>query len=106
MKKLLFTLLAAAMMISASAQQKVLVAYFSFTNNTKAYAEKITAITGGDLYEIVPQIAYGSENSNYYDETCLLHEKIFVSAGQRGMQLRLSPQDLINYVPLTVSDLI
>lgn len=29
---------------------------------------------------------------------CLLHEKIFVSAGQRGMQLRLSPQDLINYV--------
>ena len=41
MKKIVFTLLAAAMMISASAQQKVLVAYFSFTNNTKAYAEKI-----------------------------------------------------------------
>ena len=32
---------------------------------------------------------------SYIDETCLLHEKIFVSAGQRGMQLRLSPQDLI-----------
>lgn len=43
---------------------------------------------------------------SYIDETCLLHEKIYVSAGQRGMQLRLSPQDLINYVPLTVSDLI
>ena len=43
---------------------------------------------------------------SYIDETCLLHEKIFVSAGQRGMQLRLTPQDLINYVPLTVSDLI
>ena len=36
----------------------------------------------------------------------MLHEKIYVSAGQRGMQLRLTPQDLINYVPLEVSDLI
>lgn len=43
---------------------------------------------------------------SYIDETCLLHEKIYVSAGQRGMQLRLTPQDLINYVPLEVSDLI
>lgn len=37
---------------------------------------------------------------------CRLHEKIYVSAGQRGMQLRLTPQDLIEYVPLKVSDLI
>ena len=43
---------------------------------------------------------------SYIDETCLLHEKIYVSAGQRGMQLRLTPQDLIKYVPLEVSDLI
>ena len=43
---------------------------------------------------------------SYIDETCLLHEKIYVSAGQRGMQLRLTPQDLINYVPLVVCDLI
>ena len=43
---------------------------------------------------------------SYIDETCLLHEKIYVSAGQRGMQLRLTPQDLIEYVPLEVSDLI
>ena len=43
---------------------------------------------------------------SYIDETCLLHEKIYVSAGQRGMQLRLTPQDLIKYVPLEVNDLI
>ena len=49
------------------ANGKVLVAYFSFTSNTKAYAEKIAEITGGYLYEIVPEVAYGSENSNYYD---------------------------------------
>ena len=43
---------------------------------------------------------------SYIDETCLLYEKIYVSAGQRGMPLRLAPQDLISYVQLTVSDLI
>ena len=43
---------------------------------------------------------------SYIDETCLLHEKIYVSAGQRGIQLRLTPQDLITYVPLEISDLI
>ncbi|MBR1923102.1 MAG: Cys-tRNA(Pro) deacylase [Paludibacteraceae bacterium] len=42
----------------------------------------------------------------YIDETCLLCEKIYISAGQRGMQLRLSPQDLIGYVPATTADLI
>ena len=69
MKKILLTLLAVATMASAHAQQKVLVAYFSFTNNTKAYAEKIASITGGDLYEIVPTVAYGDENNKYYDES-------------------------------------
>ena len=33
----------------------VLVAYFSATGTTKGVAEKIAAITGGDLYEIVPE---------------------------------------------------
>ena len=55
--------------VQPSAKGKVLVAYFSFTSNTKAYAEKIVEITGGDLYEIVPEVAYGSENSNYYDQS-------------------------------------
>jgi len=32
-----------------------------------------------------------------------LHKEL---TGQRGMQLRLTPQDLIEYVPLEVSDLI
>ena len=32
----------------------VLVVYFSCTGNTKKVAEKIAALTGGDIYEIVP----------------------------------------------------
>ena len=43
---------------------------------------------------------------SFIDETCILHEKIYISAGQRGLQLRLSAQDLIAFVPLTVCDII
>ena len=41
----------------------------------------------------------------YMDESAILHENIFVSAGQRGVQLRLDPDDLLRaiagqYAPL------
>ena len=42
----------------------------------------------------------------YIDETCMMHEYIYISAGQRGMQVRLRPEDLIRYVPLGLADLI
>lgn len=41
----------------------------------------------------------------FIDETCELWDAICVSAGQRGVQVRLSPGDLINYVGATVVDL-
>ena len=66
-----------------SANGKVLVAYFSFTNNTKAYAEKIAKITGGDLYEIVPEVAYGSENSNYYDGSTRAYKEQYNTGGEQ-----------------------
>lgn len=31
----------------------------------------------------------------YFHETCLQHEFIYVSAGQRGLQVKIAPQDLI-----------
>lgn len=43
----------------------VLVAYFSATGNTRAVAEKIAALTGGDLYEIVPARPYTSEDLDW-----------------------------------------
>lgn len=49
---------------------KILVAYFSCTGNTKAVAEKIVALTGGDLYEIVPAVPYSSADLNYNDNNC------------------------------------
>ena len=42
---------------------KILVAYFSATNNTKGVAQKLADGLGADLYEIVPEQPY----------TCLLY---------------------------------
>ena len=83
MRRITFILLLAASVACVHAQQKVLVAYFSFTNNTKAYAEKIAQMSGGDLYEIVPQIAYGGENSNYYDETTRAYKEQYNTGGEQ-----------------------
>ena len=42
----------------------------------------------------------------YLDSKALTHEKISISAGQRGMQLILSPQDLQKATNATVADLV
>lgn len=42
----------------------------------------------------------------YFHSTATSFNRIFVSAGQRGLQLELSPTDLIGYVKGEVADLI
>jgi Cys-tRNA(Pro)/Cys-tRNA(Cys) deacylase len=42
----------------------------------------------------------------YIHKTCQLFEYIYVSAGQRGLQLKISPTDLINVSIAKISDLI
>ncbi len=51
----------------AKEQGGTLVAYFSATGTTKGVAEKIAAITGGDLYEIVPAEPYSEADLNWND---------------------------------------
>lgn len=46
---------------------KVLVAYFSATGTTKALAEYAADALGADLYEIVPEEPYTSDDLNYND---------------------------------------
>ncbi len=41
----------------------------------------------------------------YIDEMILLLDEIYVSGGQRGVQLRLDPQDLIDFTEATVGEL-
>ena len=52
---------------SAAAHADTLVAFFSATGTTKGVAEKIAAITGGDLYEIVPAQPYSEADLNWSD---------------------------------------
>ncbi|MBQ7334142.1 MAG: Cys-tRNA(Pro) deacylase [Clostridia bacterium] len=42
----------------------------------------------------------------FLDETSILYDTIYVSGGQRGLQLCLSPEDLCAFVGATVADLI
>ncbi len=49
------------------AHSDVLVAYFSATGTTKGVAERIAAVTGGDLYEILAAEPYTEEDLNYND---------------------------------------
>lgn len=47
----------------------VLVAYFSATGTTKGVAERIAAVTGGDLYEILAADPYTAADLNYNDRS-------------------------------------
>lgn len=47
---------------------KVLISYFSATGTTKAVAEKLSKITGSDLYEIKPETPYTSADLNWNDK--------------------------------------
>ena len=42
----------------------------------------------------------------YIHETCILFDDIFVSAGQRGLQFKINPDDLIKVTGAEVCDLV
>ncbi len=41
----------------------------------------------------------------FIHETCILFDHIFVSAGQRGLQFKIAPSDLVSFTHATVTDL-
>jgi len=51
-------------------------------------------------------IAMKKHFPTYIHDTCRNFDKIYVSAGKRGLQLYLTPQDLINEIKATVGYLI
>lgn len=62
---------------------KVLVACFSFTGTTKTAATTLAGLTEGTLYLIEPETHYGSENSNYYDESTRAYQEQYGPASVR-----------------------
>ena len=53
----------------SSEHSNVLVLYFSATGTTRGVAEKIAALTGADIVEIIPAQPYTAEDLNYNDRT-------------------------------------
>lgn len=53
----------------------ILVAYFSATGTTKSAAETIQSVTGGDLFEIVPDTPYTSADLNYANDSCRANQE-------------------------------
>ena len=43
--------------------------------------------------------------STYIDSSCLFHEQISISAGQRGQQILLSARALIDFIHATTADI-
>jgi len=75
MKKLLSVLMmVCAVFTTAKAEEtntandKVLVAYFSATGNTKSVAEQLASAINADLFEIVPEQAYTSDDLNWHND--------------------------------------
>ena len=79
----------------------------------KAFGDKSIEMVA--MKELLPLTGYirggcspiGMKKSypTFIDETAELYNEIAISAGERGQQLILSPQDLIKFVNMTVCDL-
>ncbi len=52
-----------------SGDRKILIAYFSATNTTESIANHLDTILDADLYEIVPETPYTSDDLNYNDSS-------------------------------------
>ena len=81
MKKTLYILVTTLAMVAAFAflftrkgesnmtnNNRILVAYFSATGNTKSVADKLATAIGADLFEIVPEQPYTSEDLDWQND--------------------------------------
>ena len=75
MKKLLSVLMmVCAVLTNAKAEEtnmtnnKILIAYFSATGNTKSVAEKLSTVIDADLFEIVPEQLYTADDLDWHND--------------------------------------
>jgi Cys-tRNA(Pro)/Cys-tRNA(Cys) deacylase len=64
-------------------------------------AERVTGYVLGGISPLGGKKALPT----FLDETAILHETIFVSAGARGMQIQLAPDQLIRLTRATLADI-
>ena len=96
LKTLLLTMMAMiGMSYSAMAQKpKVLIAYFSWSGNTKEIANQIQEITGGDLFEIKTVTPYSS-NYNQCVETAKQEKEKNTRPAIQGKVANMSDYDVV-----------
>lgn len=70
MKKMIATMMAAATLAAADAQDapRTLVAYFSATGTTAAAAQMLAKVTGGELWEIAPAKPYSQADLDWTNQ--------------------------------------
>ena len=73
--------------------------------------KKVEMIPMKDLLQVTGYIRGGCSPigmkkrfPTYFHTTATAHDVIYVSAGVRGLQIEIAPQDLINFVQATVAD--
>ena len=65
MKKILFILSLFLPFVAHADNNKILVAYFSATGNTAQVAQKLATAINADLFEIIPEQPYTSDDLNW-----------------------------------------
>lgn len=80
---------------------------------TAAGAKEVTPVKQDELLALTGYVRGGCSPlgmkrkfRTFIDESALLHDKIYISAGVRGQQIELSPQDLVKETQAVVTDLV
>lgn len=74
-------------------------------NVEMVHVKELLALTGYIRGGCSP-VGMKKKYPTYFDETCILWDEIAVSAGARGHQMRLPPEDLVRLVGAKTADLI
>lgn len=75
-------------------QSKIMIVYFSATGTTADAAYMIADITGGKLYEIVPQQAYTSEDLNWHSKKS--RSSVEMNNPQSRLALQEDQEDIVS----------
>ena len=89
--------------------------------NCEVDLKKVAKISGNKKVEMIPMkellpttgyirggctpIGMKKQFPTYIQEDCILFDHIFISAGQRGLQIQINPSDLISFVGATEADI-
>ena len=89
--------------------------------NCEVDLKKAAKISGNKKVEMIPMkellpttgyirggctpIGMKKQFPTYIQEDCILFDHIFISAGQRGLQIQINPSDLIAFVGATEADI-